>query len=140
MDLIATYLLFFTTTSFLGLITTVLVDFRCNWAFSFMKGTPSFVKGELSFVKETLPFVKGELSFVKETLSFVKGELSFVKETLSFVKGELSFVKGEPAFVKETLSFVKGELPFVKEKYPRGMKSIIMACNYGDRLAMPIVN
>ena len=112
MDFIATYLLFFTTTSFLGLITAVLVDFRCNWAFSFMKGTLSFMKG---------------------ILSFVKGELSFVKGTLSFVKEELSFVKGESAFVK-------GTLPFVKEKYPRGMKSIIMACNYGDRLAMPIVN
>jgi len=49
------------------------------------------------------------------------------------VKGDLSFVKGTPAFVK-------GEPAFTKEKYFLGIKSIIMACNYGDRLAVPIVN
>lgn len=127
MDLIAIYnLLFITITSFLGLITAVLVGFGCNKAFFFPKEPKNFVKEGLFFTKEEINFMKEETDFMKEGVNFTKEGQDFMKEQLNFMKKEINFTKEEQ--------------DFTKENHISRIKPVIMACNYGDRLAVPIVD
>jgi hypothetical protein len=123
MNLIASYHLFITITSFLGLITAVFLGFRRKRAFS-------FVKEQLSFVKEGQDFAKEQQVFTKEGQDFVKEQPSFVKE-------QPSFVKEEQDFTKEQQDFMKVGEDFTKENLFGRVISIVMACNYGDRVQLP---
>ena len=104
------YYLFFTINSFLGLITAVFTDFKREGSFSFVKYISSITNYCYSFTKEENPFTKYYYSFTKEENSFTKYCQSFTKE--------------ESSFTIETHSFIKF--------------NFIMACNFRDRLAVPI--
>ena len=118
------YYLFFTINSFLGLITAVFTDFKREGSFSFVKYISSFTNYCYSFTKEENPFTKYYYSFTKEENSFTKYCYSFIKEESSFTKYCHSFTKKESSFTIETHSFIKF--------------NFIMACNFRDRLAVPI--
>ena len=117
MDLIATYLPFTITTSFLGLITAVWVGFRCKMAFS-MPLSSSF-----RVISSSVRVITNRLRVIKETLRRIKKIFRRIRESL----------RG----IKETVMTLVRPLRVIRKAF-RTIKITTNHCNYGERLTLPI--